>query len=85
MAGPVRRLWYVKYYSLSSTAVLGHFNYSISNKCQKVISRTRSEAKISDNKVTTSILKLTEFSNTTNGLNTLVTIKQPKNDFLKKR
>ena len=45
------------------------------------MSRTGSEAKISENKVTTAFWK-TEFSNATYGLHRLLATKQPKNDFL---
>ena len=49
-----------------------------------ISSRAGSEANISENKVTNDILK-NEFFNPTYGLNTLLTTKHPKNDFLKKR
>ena len=48
----------------------------------KISSRTGSETKISENKVTNRILK-PKFSNAIDGLNTLTTTKQAKNDFLK--
>ena len=57
MSDSVKSLWYIKYYSLSSTKDLEHSSNSINNNCQKISSRTRIEAKVSENKVTNSILK----------------------------
>ena len=45
------------YYSLSSTRSFEHCSNSISNNCQKISSRARSETKISENKGTNSILE----------------------------
>ena len=45
---------------------------------------SKAKAKISEDKLTTDILK-TEFSNATYDLNKLLTNKRLKNDFLKKR
>ena len=72
-------LWYTKYYRMSNTRGLAHSANSISNNCQKISSWMKNEAKISKNKVTNSILKNWIYS-----LSTLLTTKQPKNDFLKK-
>ena len=63
---------FCRYYSLSSTN-------SISNNFQKISSKTESEAKTFENKVTNSILK------TKYGLNTLLTNKKPKKWLLKEK
>ena len=57
MPDTVKSLSYIKHYSLSSTRGLEYSSNYISNTCQKISSRTESEAKITENKVANSILK----------------------------
>ena len=56
MQDSVKKIWYIKYYSLSSRG-LEHSSNSISYKCQNISSKTGSEVNISEKKVTNSILK----------------------------
>ena len=61
MQDSVKFLWYIKYYSLSSTKDLKYSSNSVSSNCQKNSSKTGHEAKISENKVTNSISKNWDF------------------------
>ena len=61
MPDSVKSVWYIKYNSLISTRGIELSINSISNNCEKIISRTGKEAKFSENIATNNILK-TEFS-----------------------
>ena len=70
---PIRSLRYIKYYSLNTISDFKHFSNSISNNCQKVSSRTGSEANLSENKVTNSIFKQQKLQTGSNISNIYIT------------
>ena len=57
MPHSVKSSRYIKYYSLSSIRGFDHSSNSVSSNCQEISSRTKSEANISENTVTKSVLK----------------------------
>ena len=57
MLASIKSFLYNKYYSLSSTKSLQHSSNSINNNCQRLAVEREVTQKISENKVTNSILK----------------------------